>query len=73
MAHHCHARGCTTNCRPEYLMCPRHWFMVPRHLANAVLNAYRPGQCDDRRPSAAWFTAADAAIAYVAVKEKKNV
>ena len=69
MTHHCHARGCTTRCPPEHLMCGRHWRKVPRRIQRLVWAHYRPGQCDDKRPSAEWHEAADAAIAAVAVKE----
>ena len=67
--HVCHATGCTTHCKPEWLMCYRHWKMVPLHLQRAVWAAYRPGQCDDMRPSPEWFEAADAAIKAVFEKE----
>ena len=46
-------------------MCRRHWGLVPRSLQRAVWDAYRPGQCDDKRPSEAWHRAADAAIRYM--------
>lgn len=67
--HHCHARRCEARCPPEYLMCFRHWKMVPAELQAAVWKHYRAGQCDDMRPSAAWHEAATAAIAAVYVKE----
>lgn len=69
MSHHCHARGCATPCKPEMLMCLKHWRMVPRKLQRAVWATYRPGQCDDKQPSVEWHEAADAAIAAVAAKE----
>ena len=68
--HHCHARFCGAHCRPEWLMCYRHWKMVPRALQQAVWVAYRPGQCDDMNPSLEWFEAADAAIEAVFEKER---
>lgn len=67
--HHCHARRCETAVKPELLMCLRHWRMVPRGIQRAVWDSYRPGQCDDKHPSAAWHKAADAAIGYVAQQE----
>lgn len=69
MGHHCHARGCTKEVKPELLMCLRHWKMVPKPLQLEVWKHYRPGQCDDKNPSEAWHKAADAAIAAVAAKE----
>jgi len=69
-AHHCHARGCSKKCPPEHLMCGSHWKLVPAHLQRQVWDNYRPGQCDDKRPSRAWFEAADAAIDAVAKHER---
>ncbi len=71
-AHHCHARNCETRCPPEYLMCPKHWRMVPIALQREVWKHYRPGQCDDMRPSREWHVAADAAIAAVFIQEREN-
>jgi hypothetical protein len=68
-AHRCHARGCVTQCKPEMLMCLRHWRMVPRGIQRAVWATYRVGQCDDKSPSESWHNAADAAIEAVAQKE----
>jgi DNA polymerase III epsilon subunit-like protein len=70
--HHCHAHGCKTACKPEFLMCPPHWRKVPKPIADAVWQAYRPGQCDDKSPSIAWQVAADMAILAVARAEKKG-
>lgn len=53
-------------------MCRRHWFQVHKALQKAVWNSYRPGQCDDKSPSDAWHRAADAAIGYVAMLEKRT-
>ena len=71
MSHHCHARGCAVETKPEMLMCLKHWRMVPKNVQRAVWSHYRPGQCDDKDPSEHWHTAADAAIGFVAVKEGK--
>lgn len=69
--HTCHARGCKTLCKPEMLMCLKHWRMVPRDLQRAVWATYRTGQCQlNPLPSKEWHAAADAAIAAVAEKEK---
>lgn len=69
--HHCHAIGCEFPVPPEMLMCRHHWYMVPKRHRDAVWQTYRPGQCDDTRPSAAWFIAAERAITSVAVREGK--
>jgi hypothetical protein len=73
VSHKCHARGCTTPVKPEFLMCFRHWRQVPRKIQDAVWAAYRPGQCDDMRPSREWHRAADAAIGYVAKQQDLGV
>lgn len=72
MTHTCHARGCKTPVKPELLMCLRHWRMVPPKLQRAVWSTYRPGQCDDKRPSREWHDAASAAIGYVALREGRK-
>lgn len=69
MKHHCHARGCESECPPQHLMCHKHWRMVPLRLQREVWKHYRVGQCDDKRPSSEWFEAAEAAIAAVAKRE----
>lgn len=69
MRHTCHARGCLTPCRPEYLMCPRHWRKVHPRIQRLVWRYYRDGQCEDKNPSEEWHEAADAAIGYVATLE----
>lgn len=53
-------------------MCAAHWRTVPYSLQRAVYGAYRPGQCNDMRPSAAWHEAADAAIGFVALREGRD-
>lgn len=69
MGHTCHANLCNAPCRPEHLMCPRHWAMVPGALKDAVCSHYRPGQCRDMRPSREWLDAAKLAVAKVAQAE----
>jgi hypothetical protein len=73
MTHHCHARSCQTYCKPECLMCLKHWRMVPKDIQRWVWDEYRPGQCDDKSPSEAWHAAADAAIKAVWDKEQKTM
>lgn len=45
--------------------------MVPQPSKDAVLNHYRPGQCNDMRPSREWIDAAKLAVAQVAAAEGK--
>jgi hypothetical protein len=67
--HLCHAKGCKKPVKPSFLMCFRHWIMVPRRLRTAVLNTYRPGQEVTKDPSYAYIIAAQAAIEAVRGKE----
>jgi hypothetical protein len=67
--HVCHARGCHTAIKPELLMCGAHWRAVPLKIQRAVWATYRPGQCNDKRPSGGWHEAASAAIGFVARRE----
>ena len=69
MSHHCHAEGCNTPCKPELLMCLKHWKMVPRKLQTLVWKFYRPGQCDDMNITYEWHLSATRAINAVALKE----
>lgn len=54
-------------------MCLKHWMLVPKPIQRLVWAGYRPGQCDDKRPSRQWHQAADAAIGYVARFEGRRV
>lgn len=68
--HTCHAAGCSTPCPPKCLMCRKHWFMVPRPLRDRVWATYQEGQeAGMATPSAAWHSAANAAINTVAEQE----
>lgn len=73
LPHTCHARGCGKPVKPELLMCLKHWRLVPHIIQRAVWTAYRPGQCEDKRPSQEWHRAADAAIGVVARTEGKKL
>lgn len=71
--HVCHAEGCETPRKPEFLMCGRHWRMVPQGLQRAVWDAYVPGQEQwEPTPTEEWHAAANAAIEAVAVKEGRR-
>ena len=66
IVHRCHAAMCSVPVQPRFLMCRRHWALVPNELKLAVLRAYRPGQCDDKQPSREYLEAARRAINRVA-------
>lgn len=67
--HRCHAIKCQNHCKPEHLMCARHWLMVPPAIRALVWAYYREGQCDDMKVSLPWIDAAKKAIASVAKQE----
>lgn len=42
--HRCPVRGCDVkDVDDEMLMCPRHWYMVPKPLQNSVYRAWQRG------------------------------
>ncbi len=69
MAHLCHAAGCTQPVNPAFLMCSRHWFMVPQRLKSLVRRHYRGGQERDKLVTHAYCEAVRAAVVAVAEKE----
>ena len=73
MSHLCHARECRAEIAQELLACAKHWRLIPRSLQRAVTRAYRHGQCDDKKPSAAWMSAATAAIGWIALREGRKL
>ena len=72
MRHHCHAIGCEVTTAPKFLMCGRHWRLVPKLLQRDVWNTYENGQEIKKNPSREWMQAADTAINYVAELERKK-
>jgi len=69
MSNTCHAKNCSTVVLPRFLMCSRHWAMVPPLIQARVYKHYRPGQERDKNPSTAYLAAAREAIDAVARKE----
>lgn len=67
--HLCHARGCRTEVAPRFLMCARHWSLVPKNLQLKVWRHYRKGQEIDKQPSAEYLAAAKEAIDSVAISK----
>jgi len=67
--HTCHATGCAVPVEPKFLMCPRHWKMVPRAIQQEVWRRYRVGQEIDKQPSPEYLAVMKQAIDIVAKKE----
>lgn len=63
--HHCHLPGCTTSCAPRFLMCPKHWFMLPGHLMADVYATVRQRGPNVDATWAPWWRAQGVAITYV--------
>jgi len=43
MTHDCPAPECTAQVGPDMLMCPRHWYQVPKPVRRAVWIAWNRG------------------------------
>jgi hypothetical protein len=71
-AHTCHAEACEVKVHPRFLMCRRHWAMVPPSIQRAVWNAYVPGQEVRKDPTPAYLEVMRLAIETVAVKEGRR-
>lgn len=69
MSHTCHATGCGKPVAPKFLMCGKHWAMVPKPQQAEIWRHYRPGQEVDKRPSGAYLTVMKVAIDTVALAE----
>lgn len=67
--HVCHTRRCMTSVSPRFLMCRRHWCMVPYGLRLAVWATYVSGQEVRKDPTVEYLAAAQDAIHAVAEKE----
>jgi hypothetical protein len=71
MTHLCHAKGCTKKVPPRMFMCREHWYMLPRHMRDAVWAAYVPGQENRKDPTKKYIEIAHAAIEHIAEMEGK--
>jgi hypothetical protein len=71
--HKCHAEGCNAKVSPSFLMCKRHWRLVPQAEQTAIWKHYRTGQEKDKRPTPEYMAALHAAVEAVAVAEGRRV
>jgi hypothetical protein len=55
--------------RARFRTCPHHWRKVPKRVQARVWATYRRGQEVDKRPSLAYLTAQQMAVAMVALDE----
>lgn len=73
MKHVCHAEDCNEPVEPKFLMCKKHWAMVPAVTKSLIKEHFHPEQCKGlRRPTIEWIRAAKEAIYYVAKLEGKH-
>lgn len=63
--HGCHWPGCDKKVPPAMWGCRHHWFSLPKPIRDEIWKTYRPGQELDKRPSAEYMKAAEAARAYI--------
>lgn len=55
MNHACHAPGCNRRVSPKMFACRDHWCQLRKTTRNAIWREYRPGQENDKRPSARYM------------------
>lgn len=72
MKHRCHALKCKAPCPPRWLMCKKHWNMVPKKIQVEVYETVglRGPRVD--ATWAPWWRAQAKAIGFVANKEEPN-
>ena len=66
--HTCHWPGCTKQVPPAMWGCRPHWFALPKHLRDAVWDAYRPGQEVTMTPSDEYLAVAGAVDTWIRKK-----
>lgn len=64
--HTCHWPGCTRKVAPARWGCLDHWMRLPKHLRDAIWDAFRPGQEVSKTPSEAYVQAARRAQDWIA-------
>lgn len=69
--HSCHLPDCEEVIAPKFLMCAKHWKLVPKELQQEVYRFYRTGQEKTKNPSKNYLQAARRAI--LAVEEKLSL
>jgi hypothetical protein len=70
--HTCHWPGCPQVVPPKLWGCKTHWFRLPAHLRQRILDAYVPGQELTKTPSAVYLQAAREAQAWIVAHEAQN-
>jgi hypothetical protein len=73
MPHTCHAYGCVVRVPPALFMCKPHWFSLRKPLRDAIWRMYRPGQEDDKKPSASYMAVQRRAVGELAFKTNREI
>lgn len=61
-SHRCPCRACKARVAPDRLMCPPHWYQVPKPMRDAVWATWRSGAGAGTAAHTAAITAAIAAV-----------
>lgn len=56
--HTCHWPGCDKRVPAALWGCRRHWMKLPKHLRDQIWRTFRPGQEEDKSPSADYLAVA---------------
>ena len=72
MSHTCHANQCPTSTPEKFLMCPKHWYMVPKNLQAKVWETFKGTTVNQRCNSIPYMEACADAVEHVARLEGKN-
>lgn len=68
MSHTCHAHGCDKRVPPSMFACKPHWFALPKKIRDAIWREYRPGQENDKEPSARYMAVQRLAVSHTAFR-----
>ena len=68
MRHTCHAHDCGKAVPARMFMCREHWYQLRKPMRDAIWREYRPGQENDKRPSARYMAVQRRAVGEVAFK-----
>jgi hypothetical protein len=71
--HKCAVRTCNKSVHNRYLMCPRHWCLVPQHIATAIYREYHYGMRRGIHPTREYAAQVQAALDHIASKEGEQL
>jgi len=71
--HKCAVSTCKKTIPARHLMCPRHWCMVPQHIATDIYREYFTGQRKGTHPTREYAEQVKAALDHIATKEGEQL